>query len=164
MKYIDAEKLKSIIRLQINERKEWLKDIDRSDRQDQLFSDLNGEDMSILQIIDSLQQEQPEVDLDADIEMEWDSFNKHLAEYGEEAEEVVWLNWNSFEDIARHFFELGKEDMKAKMMEVAVDADVMLTLHDKTSDVSIHTSYLPKDLGIKCDSKVKVIVIKEEEK
>ena len=59
-KYIDVEKLKSIIKVQIKERKEWMKDIDRSNRQDQLWSDLNGEDMSILQIIDSLQQEQPE--------------------------------------------------------------------------------------------------------
>ena len=64
MGYIDAEKLKSIIKVQIKERKEWMKNIDRSDRQDQLWSDLNGEDMSILQIINSLQQEQPEVDLE----------------------------------------------------------------------------------------------------
>ena len=46
MKYIDAEKLKAIIRVQIKERKEWLKDPDKSDRQDQLWSDLNGEDMN----------------------------------------------------------------------------------------------------------------------
>lgn len=64
MKYIDAEKLKSRIRAQITERKEWMKDTDRSDRQDQLWSDLNGEDMRILQIINSLQQEQQEVDLE----------------------------------------------------------------------------------------------------
>lgn len=57
-KYIDAEKLKSIIKAQIKERKEWMKDIDRSDRQDQLWSDLNLEDMSILNTINSLQQEQ----------------------------------------------------------------------------------------------------------
>lgn len=57
-KYIDADKLKSIIKAQIKERKEWMKDIDRSDRQDQLWSDLNGEDISILQIIGSLQKEQ----------------------------------------------------------------------------------------------------------
>ena len=39
--------------------------------------------------------------------MEWDSFNYHLAEYGNEQEEVVWLNHNSFRDVARHFYELG---------------------------------------------------------
>ena len=63
-KYIDADKLKSIIKVQINERKEWMKDMDRSDRQDQLWSDLNGEDMSILQIIASLQQETSEISLE----------------------------------------------------------------------------------------------------
>lgn len=52
-------------------------------------------------------QEQPEEDLSADIEMEWDSFNKHLAEYGEESEEVVWLNWYNFNELARYFYELG---------------------------------------------------------
>lgn len=54
-----------------------------------------------------LQLEQPEMDLDADIEMEWNSFNKHLIEYDEEPEEVIWLNWNSFVDIACYFYELG---------------------------------------------------------
>ena len=66
-KYIDADKLKSIIKVQIKERKEWMKDIDRSNRQDQLWSDLNEEDMSILQIINSLQQEQQEIDLEKEI-------------------------------------------------------------------------------------------------
>lgn len=61
-----------------------------------------------------LQHEQQEVGLDADIEMEWDSFNKHLAEYGEESEDVVWLNWNSFDEIARHFYELGLNARKEK--------------------------------------------------
>lgn len=55
-------------------------------------------------------QEQQE-DLDADIEMEWDSFNKHLAKYGEESEDVVWLNWHNFNELAHHFYELG---LKAK--------------------------------------------------
>lgn len=56
-------------------------------------------------------KEQQEVDLEdlnAEIEMQWNSFNKHLAEYGGESEEVVWLNWNSFVDIANYFYKLGK--------------------------------------------------------
>ncbi len=61
MKYIDAEKLKAVIKARINERKNWMKDVDRSDRQDQLWSDLNGEAISIIQIINSLQQKQPEL-------------------------------------------------------------------------------------------------------
>ena len=63
----------------------------------------------VYKIIDTLRQEYSEVDLDldADIEMEWDSFNKHLAEYGGESEEVVWLNRYNFNEIASHFYELG---------------------------------------------------------
>lgn len=64
----------------------------------------------------------------------------------------------------RHFekvYQLGKKDMKEQMMKDAVDADVMLTLHDKTGDISLHTGYLPKELGIKCDDKVKIIIVKE---
>ena len=59
-------------------------------------------------------QEQPDVDLEAEIEMEWDSFNKHLAEYGEESEDVVWLNWHSFNDVARHFYRLRLSARKEK--------------------------------------------------
>ena len=58
----------------------------------------------------------------------------------------------------------GYRRCREQMMKEAVDADVMLTLHDKTGDVSLHTGYLPKELGIKCDDKVKIIIVKEEEK
>ena len=57
-KYIDAEKLKSAIKAQIEEREEWLKDANKLDRQDQLWSDLNNEDRIILSLVNSLQQEQ----------------------------------------------------------------------------------------------------------
>lgn len=68
----------------------------------------------ISKFIDSLQQEQPKAELDADIKMEWDSFNKHVAEYGKESEEVVWLNWPSFVDVATYFYELGLKAKKEK--------------------------------------------------
>lgn len=103
-KYIDAEKLKSIIKAQIKERKEWMKDIDRSDRQDQLWSDLNREDMSILQTIDSLHQEQPDVDLEKEIDCFWDSCIKHKNERGGN---VIWSNKLEIEALFRYVFELG---------------------------------------------------------
>lgn len=70
---------------------------------------IEGIDSLLNQVRKKLQQEQPgvDLDLDADIEMEWDSFNQHLAEYGGESEEVVWLNRYNFNEIARHFYELG---------------------------------------------------------
>ena len=64
----------------------------------------------LLSFIDSLQQERQPSDLDADIEMEWNSFNKHLVEYEEGSEEVIWLNWISFIDIACYFYELGLKE------------------------------------------------------
>ena len=58
-------------------------------------------------------EEQPSEDLEAEIEIEWDSFNKKLAEYDDgESEDVVWLNWNNFDEIARHFYELGRNTKK----------------------------------------------------
>lgn len=57
------------------------------------------------------QQEQPEIELEAEIEMEWDSFNKHLVKYDNGSEEVVWLNRFSFVNIANYFYKLG---LKAK--------------------------------------------------
>lgn len=65
--------------------------------------------------IDSLPEEKPSEDLEEEIQMEWDSFNKHIAKYSEGTDEVVWLNWLSFVDIANYFYELGlnaKEDNK----------------------------------------------------
>ena len=103
-KYIDADKLKSIIKVQIKERKEWMKDIDRSDRQDQLWSDLNGEDMSILQIIDSLQQEQPEVDLEKEIRSMWEKCNPIDEGMGVES---TYMHIEAFDIIVRYFFNLG---------------------------------------------------------
>ena len=104
-KYIDAEALKSIIKAQIKERKKWMKDPAKSDRQDQLWSDLNGEDMSILQIIDILQQEQPEVKLDEEmIVNEFRVIRDRCFNEGIEG-------WQREKLIARHFYEFG---LKAK--------------------------------------------------
>ena len=108
MKYIDAERLK-----------EWLEkqaDMEFKKTEENASSPVlchfhNGcrmQALNTIDFIDSLQQEQPSEDLAADIEMEWNSFNKHLVKYEEGSEDVVWLNWNSFNDIALYFFNLGK--------------------------------------------------------
>lgn len=103
MKYIDAEKLRKEVKK--NEKAAHKSALDCADSETREFHE--GKDFAYQYLIDSLQQEQPEVDLDADIEMEWNSFKKHLAEYGEESEEVIWLNYNSFKDVAQSFFNLG---------------------------------------------------------
>lgn len=62
--------------------------------------------------VDKMLGRQPVEDLEVEIEMEWDSFNKHLAEYDDGADEVVWLNLNTFTELARHFAEWGAEHLK----------------------------------------------------
>lgn len=108
-KYIDAERLQANIKEIEKEFKTGNYYLDNSEQAVGYYNAL----MDFEQLILSLQHEQQE-DLDADIEIEWDSFNKHLAKYGEESEDVVWLNWYSFNELAHHFFELnlkaGKED------------------------------------------------------
>lgn len=59
-------------------------------------------------------------------------------------------------------FKAGAKWDREKTMSKAVDADIMLTLHDKTGDVSLHTGYLPKELGIKYGDKVRIIIVKED--
>jgi len=128
-KYIDATLLKEMIQPEYNRNKALFKKTGERYTEGIVY----GLDMAE-QFIDSLQQEQscdtctndkgcvtckdgelwegkeqPSEELEAEIEMEWDSFNKHLAEYDGESEKVVWLNWFSFVDIANYFYELGKQ-------------------------------------------------------
>ena len=104
-KYIDAEKLKAEIeRLKTIQ----LKRIQEGDLVDAEPYDKSEAYNELLSFIDSLQQEHSDVDLDAEIEMQWDSFNKHIVYYNDESEDEVWLNLNSFIDVARYFYELGK--------------------------------------------------------
>lgn len=81
----------------------------------------------------------------------------------EAANAFAWKNFsnNHAKAAAIRGFKAGAEWDREQMMKKAVEADVMLTLHDKTGDVSLHTGYLPKELGIKCDDKVRIIIVKE---
>ena len=91
MKYIDTEKLKA--------------KIESISLIPQTSSDYNdGRDdmkMMILDIIDSLQQEQPEVDLEKEIQKEIET-----RWYGE------YLFTEKFKESAKHFFELGLKAQK----------------------------------------------------
>ena len=84
-------------------------------------------------------------------------FNKGVAEGRRLAEEEL-------SDLLTIAHLQGANQMKKLMLMEAVEADVMLTLHDKTGDVSLHTGYLPKELGIKCGDKVRIIIIKDDGK
>lgn len=125
MKYIDAEKLIAVLERQNTDKKilQPLIHIIESLQQEQPDFPTTDEQMKEflathpkIEVPEKYKnpdwllkkQEQQEVDLDADIKMEWDSFNKHIAKNSEGVEVVVWLNWFSFVDIANYFYELGK--------------------------------------------------------
>ena len=59
-------------------------------------------------------------------------------------------------------FKAGAEWQKKQMMKGAVEGFVGVHLHDKRADVTVNTGYLPKEMGIRGDSKVRVIIVKEE--
>lgn len=59
-------------------------------------------------------------------------------------------------------FIAGHNLCREKIIKEAVECDVMLTLHDKTGDISLHTGFLPKELGIKYGDKVHIIIVNED--
>ena len=94
-------------------------------------------------------------------------FNLHEEKISNDLEEAASIfSKNASNDHNYHYlrigFIFGAKWQKERMMKEAVEADVMLTLHDKTGDISLHTGYLPKELGIKCDDKVRIIIVKED--
>ena len=100
MKYIDADKLLAEIERLTNQKKEKLKRFSDEDYTCSVASSINCKlcgNEEVLSIITSLQQEQPEVDLDREI-------IKYKVPFADERE---YLNETTLDTIARHFFELG---------------------------------------------------------
>ncbi len=98
MKYIDAERLNAEIdRLYDGEAP---KHDQQCDFDDGYFTGIGA----ISQVIDSLQQEQPGVDLEKEINEIWNPrFNLGWDEHS-----ALSMNHEGFVHIARHFYELGK--------------------------------------------------------
>ena len=88
MKYIDAEKLKAEI-------KAW------RNKQIGFAWDAVNE---VLEIVSSIQQEQPEVDLKKEIDKEWKKCNPIDEGMGVE---MAYIHIEAFDIIARHFYLLG---------------------------------------------------------
>lgn len=92
MKYIDADKLIKLV-------KEW-----RSKQVGFSWDAVN----EVLKIIDSLQQEQPEVDLEKEL-IQW--HKRHFKKTGTyEKYSGFYLKNSSQLDLARHFYELGQQN------------------------------------------------------
>ena len=95
MKYIDADRLKEAVEKKYNSNDTV------GDRWD-LGYDTACE--QILDIIDTLQQEQPEVDLEKEIDRLWESFADEM--------EGPHNLFDIYSRLARHFYKLGKEGKK----------------------------------------------------
>lgn len=97
-KYIDSEKL-------IAEIKKRLVKYDTD------YTSAGIELKELLSFINSIQQEQPEVDLEKEIDRFWDSCIKHKNERGGN---VIWSSKLEIEVLASHFYELGVNAKKEK--------------------------------------------------
>ena len=104
--YIDANKLKTEIKRLTNQKKEKLKRFSDEDYTCSVASSINCKlrgNEEVLSLIDSLQQEQQEVDLKKEIDRELDT--RWKGEY---------LSTSKFRESARHFYELGLNARKEK--------------------------------------------------
>lgn len=98
MKYIDSEKLLAEIERLIEETKSMKPAFD------QFWAGQISAFKGAIKIAESLQQEQPEVDLEKEIDRFWDSCIKHKNERGGN---VIWSNKLEVKVLARHFFDMG---------------------------------------------------------
>lgn len=101
-KYINADKLFTKI---VELKKELPNTIEHLNDEESGFA--RGQQYELTAIeseILCLQQEQPEVDLEKEIDRFWDSCIKHKNERGGN---VIWSNKIEIEVLARHFYELG---------------------------------------------------------
>ena len=105
MKYIDADKLKA----KIKRRHDYENEMYHKKKPDGRPNDGWAESLAIMGVleellafIDSLQQEQPEVDLEKELDTYYDS--------------PLWdgepVSWMTYTRIARHFAEWGAEHLK----------------------------------------------------
>ena len=108
-KYIDAEKLKVEI-----ERRRLQHEFDYSDGDETEFHRIVEDDV-ILKYITSLQQEQPEMDLDKEISsFVWEYFKN--PDY--DSDFIAEVDWeNSMKECARHFAEWGAIHLNVKKKE-----------------------------------------------
>ena len=126
-KYIDADRLKAeITDLCANANFYQQKAIEESNRED--FVSSGGEIFAyakVLSLINSLQQDQPEVDLEKEVRTYCcSSFRFNY----DELNDSFYSNAFEFDDaveLARHFYELGQQEMRHRIMNPEYNAKVV---------------------------------------
>ena len=112
MKYIDAEKLKAEVKRYKNKADERLKIKGRTFSEEQKDLALQNLCGNLLYFISSLQQEQPEVDLEKEINKEISKWTCY-EEIGFGARyDAKPFDGRDIEKIARHFYKLGLKARK----------------------------------------------------
>ena len=152
-KYIDAEKLKESLK-----RRDTDITVPVITSEGGLESYYRRREIrDIIKLIDSLQQEQPEVNFKIE-ERKWvhDAVDNIFPEDGDFMSEVDFRK--ILKDTAHHFYELGKKDMKEQMMKEAVEGYVTLTL---TGALTVAATIKEGD-NIGISDKVRIIIVKEE--
>ncbi len=104
-------------------------------------------------------KEQPEVDLEKEIEKEWKECDPIDEGMGVES---AYIHIEAFDIIAHRFFELGKKDMKKQMMKESVKANVIATKRDNKYQQLLITDWNGFNDLLNAD-KVRIIIVKEEE-
>ena len=109
MKYIDAEKLKELIDEKWKELADKGVKVGGGKYENEIYTYL-----SVLRLIDSLQQEQPEVDLEKEIR---EYFEGWRTNWYSETEELLKNNGctvdiDDVKEVARHFYSLGFDTRK----------------------------------------------------
>ena len=138
-KYIDAEKLRKLL---ANRYEEITVPVLTDEGGLESFY-RRSEIHNILKIVDSLQQEQPSEDLN-------DEIKKFIEEYGYERGEDKLL----IAIVARHFAEWQRE----QMLKDAVEGKVFMSFAPG------HNQMVMADVDLPTNTKVKLIIVKEEKK
>jgi hypothetical protein len=100
MKYVDAEKLiAELTKMQFE-----LNAAYRKPQSDNIVRAISLEYDDILSLVDSPLEEQPDVDLEKEIEKVWEKCNPIDEGMGVES---AYIHIEAFDIIARHFYELG---------------------------------------------------------
>lgn len=182
MKYIDADKLKA----EIERRKLQNRYIDTDGYEQELFEIIDSlqqeqqeePDKSLEEEAEEWAENEAYGKSDAEFEMAYKGFiagakwqeerNKTLVKEAHDWGFGAGSEWQKQHDAElieiayNDGITIGMTKQKEQMLKDAVEGLVGVHLHDKRADVTVNTGYLPEKLGIKGNSKVKVIIVKED--
>lgn len=164
MKYIDAEKLKAEIERQMKfydekEMKAW-DDSEQGDEDALWYQGHRKMCAKLLTFLDTLEEQPVGEELEKEIEKTWLEYEY----YNEDYDKVAEMRWNEFENVARHFYEFGKQAMKQQMLKDAIERVVKEDLGGYPYiDATIELYDCDKDIPTaKKGDRVRIIIVKED--